>query len=119
MQDYLVNQRDELQNSVDAAARAGKPVDSPHLVTWGNLAGAIESYSLESYASFSSDSQYARGTSLSSQLDTFRSYLVSISAPNIPPVTPPPPVKPAPGLLDEGMSILELVALVMILRELK
>ena len=119
LQDYLVAQRGELQASVDAAAKAGNPVDLAHIRQWGDLAAAIEGYSLESHSFFTPDAQYARGQGLSQQLATFRTYLESIQAPDIPPVTPPPPVAPKEGLLGDAMGILELVAIIMVLREFK
>jgi hypothetical protein len=125
LQDKIRNYQADLQHSVDAAATAGHGLDyhpGPRsIVTWGDLAGRVESYVDESPSTLFAGAQYDRGRALLTEQDGWRDYLASPRGGAGPaPDVPAPVAVPASdvGLLGGFSGVLVAILAILVLREL-
>ena len=119
--------RASIQVSIDAAAKAGKPLaldgSQFSIQAWGDVVGRCSTFEDEStnaanpFAYLYAGATYERGRQLIIELDRWRDHLESVQAPNVPaPVeVPHSDVGLAGGI---GFGLAALVA-ILILRELR
>lgn len=100
LQTKVHDYRVQLQTSIDAAARAGKPIPSDNskfsVQNWADVVGRCTLFEDENTSDWNplawitSGSAYDRGRDLIAELDTWRDALAAMQTPNVPDPLPVP-----------------------------